>query len=303
MANIVHSVLAGTEVHEPKGVAGASLGQVYVADGNGSGSWNNIGTSSFTGMIADFAWPVVQEGWLECDGSDINITTYSALYSAMTIQMNGTRTSGNATITSLSSTSNMRVGYYVFGVGISTGTTIISIDSGSQITLSTNATSSGIANVVVSPWLLNNGIIRLPDLSSAGRFRRSRSSSTSVGQLQDTTNLSHTHSIDANTNSQSVNHTHTFAGNTGGISQSHVHSYTQPLRTGRLYAVGQSYAVFDDFTTGVTSSQNADHVHYISGTTGSNSTNHLHRFVATSEASGSSEARPNSIVLMTCVKT
>jgi hypothetical protein len=34
-----HSALTGTDLHEPKGVAAADAGDVYVADGAGSGSW------------------------------------------------------------------------------------------------------------------------------------------------------------------------------------------------------------------------------------------------------------------------
>lgn len=39
MANVVHSTLTGTDLHEPKGVASASSGEVYVANGGGSGVW------------------------------------------------------------------------------------------------------------------------------------------------------------------------------------------------------------------------------------------------------------------------
>ena len=46
-----HSELTGTDLHEPKGVASATSGQVYVADGEGSGSWTDgsefmVGTTS-----------------------------------------------------------------------------------------------------------------------------------------------------------------------------------------------------------------------------------------------------------------
>lgn len=34
-----HNALTGSQLHEPKGVATASSGQVYVADGGGSGDW------------------------------------------------------------------------------------------------------------------------------------------------------------------------------------------------------------------------------------------------------------------------
>lgn len=39
---VAHNALTGTDLHEPKGVASASSGQVYVANGSGSGSWAEL---------------------------------------------------------------------------------------------------------------------------------------------------------------------------------------------------------------------------------------------------------------------
>ena len=39
MANVNHSTLTDPYLHEPKGVAAASAGSVYIADGSGSGDW------------------------------------------------------------------------------------------------------------------------------------------------------------------------------------------------------------------------------------------------------------------------
>ena len=39
MANVNHSSLTDPLIHEPKGVASASAGKVYVANGSGSGTW------------------------------------------------------------------------------------------------------------------------------------------------------------------------------------------------------------------------------------------------------------------------
>lgn len=304
MATIDHAVLTGTEIHEPKGVDIASLGQVYVADGNGSGNWASVSTSSFTGMIADFTWPVVQDGWLELDGSDISTSTYGGLYDVMTIQMTGTRVSGSPTITSLSSTSNMRVGYYVFGTGIASGTTILSINSGTQITLSGNAASSGTATVVVSPWLLNTGTIKLPDVSTAGRYRRSRTSSTRVGELQDSQNLAHTHAVTGTSGTESATHTHGVSGTTATENQSLSHSHP----TSGFAAVGtfnNGVDVTGYGPTGSTTSLNGPsaHNHSFSVTSAGQSVLHTHSINFTSASTGSSEARPSSIVVMTCVKT
>lgn len=42
-----HSDLTGSQLHEPKGVENALLGEVYAADGAGSGSWVNFRRSGF----------------------------------------------------------------------------------------------------------------------------------------------------------------------------------------------------------------------------------------------------------------
>lgn len=43
-----HKDLTGTDLHEPKGVASASSGQVYVANGSGSGAWSALPVSYYT---------------------------------------------------------------------------------------------------------------------------------------------------------------------------------------------------------------------------------------------------------------
>jgi len=42
MPTIEHNVLSGGDLHEPKGVAGASANQVYAANGSGSGAWSTL---------------------------------------------------------------------------------------------------------------------------------------------------------------------------------------------------------------------------------------------------------------------
>lgn len=41
MTDVLHSGLTGADLHEPKGVASATNGQVYVANGAGSGVWKD----------------------------------------------------------------------------------------------------------------------------------------------------------------------------------------------------------------------------------------------------------------------
>lgn len=42
MANVQHSALTGSELHEPKGAATANNGEVYIANGAGSGTWTEL---------------------------------------------------------------------------------------------------------------------------------------------------------------------------------------------------------------------------------------------------------------------
>lgn len=310
MTNIAHASLTGADLHEPKGATTAALGTVYVADGVGSGSWANVGTSSFTGMIADFTWPVVQAGWLELDGSDINTTTYAALYAVMAIQHTGTRVNGSAIITSLPETATLRSGYYVFGTGIASGTTIATVDSSTQVTLSAPASSTGTANIAISPWLLNSGTIRLPDMTTAGRFRRSRASGTNVGQTQASQNLAHTHAgatYSGLSGSENSDHTHSGSGNTGVMSTNanHQHNYEKAINSGATSG-GGGVSPFNLYSTTNTTVTNLDHTHSFSFTTTGRSTPHQHAYSGTTDvipSAGSSEARPIALVVMTCVKT
>ncbi len=56
-----HAILTGSSLHEPKGAATAVSGQVYIADGLGSGTWTSISFTDLSG-IATFAQLPVQEG-------------------------------------------------------------------------------------------------------------------------------------------------------------------------------------------------------------------------------------------------
>lgn len=39
MPNVEHANITDPNVHEPKGVSTATAGQIYIADGSGSGDW------------------------------------------------------------------------------------------------------------------------------------------------------------------------------------------------------------------------------------------------------------------------
>jgi hypothetical protein len=49
MANVAHSSLTGSNLHEPKGVAAATSGKVYVTDGAGSGVFTTLADTDIFG--------------------------------------------------------------------------------------------------------------------------------------------------------------------------------------------------------------------------------------------------------------
>lgn len=52
MANVNHSTLTDPYLHEPKGIASAGAGNVYVSDGSGSGTW--VEKTRFIGAYIGF---------------------------------------------------------------------------------------------------------------------------------------------------------------------------------------------------------------------------------------------------------
>jgi microcystin-dependent protein len=104
-------------------------------------------------------------GWLLCYGQAVSRTTYATLFAAITVSLSGARTSGNPEITGLSSTTGLVAGMPVSGTGIPSSTTILSVDSSTQVTLSQNATSSGTSTVVFAPFGVGDGstTFNIPD--------------------------------------------------------------------------------------------------------------------------------------------
>ncbi len=92
MANVKHSGLTGTDLHEPKGVVAAGLGQSYISDNAGSGSWKQIATSTAAtettmepkGITAASEFEVYQRGAIAAGSwvapTEMMERTYSMIY-------------------------------------------------------------------------------------------------------------------------------------------------------------------------------------------------------------------------------
>lgn len=55
MANLEHVSIPNANIHESKGVSSASANQVYVANGAGSGTWQQIALAQINGLTATIA--------------------------------------------------------------------------------------------------------------------------------------------------------------------------------------------------------------------------------------------------------
>lgn len=48
-----HRLIADPEIHEPKGVAGATANRAYIADGAGSGAWDQVDSNTLKGAVTN----------------------------------------------------------------------------------------------------------------------------------------------------------------------------------------------------------------------------------------------------------
>lgn len=302
MSTFAHASLTGADLHEPKGAASAASGTVYVANGSGSGSWTTLSAlTGDVGKIEMFITPLVPAGYLACDGTAISRTTYANLFTAVTIQQTGTRTNSSITITGLSDTSNMQIGYYVGGTGIPNGTQIVTIPGGgTSLTLTASATSTGSNTLIISPWPLGNGTttFTLPNMQDSGRHPRARYFGSPVGTYLTNQNLAHTHTGTTTANGSAV-HAHT--GTTGNVSADHTHSvgFTNSLLVASVASTPHaSLGYVSNLASTNTTGANANHTHAF---TTDSSGDHTHIFT-TNTSGGLVEARPEGLVLLFCVR-
>jgi hypothetical protein len=81
MPDVLHSSLSTTELHEPKGAAAATIGEVYVADGSGGGSWQppKTGWGSYKDGSTGEQTFTTTAAKLQIDGATTTLETYLPL--------------------------------------------------------------------------------------------------------------------------------------------------------------------------------------------------------------------------------
>ena len=112
-----HRDLTGADLHEPKGVAAASAGTIYAADGGGSGSWQKVTTSNID-TASVFS---VNNFFLTCTLDDVS--TASSVYIA--IPVNCTFVKGTAVLHGALATADSIVTFHNnAGSSMGTGMTV-----------------------------------------------------------------------------------------------------------------------------------------------------------------------------------
>ncbi|WP_316235072.1 MULTISPECIES: phage tail protein [unclassified Bradyrhizobium] len=143
----------------------------------------------------------------------------------------------------------------------------------------------------------------LPDLRDRYRRHAGGSRGGAVGTLQDPDVLPHTHAVSGTTDNENQAHTHGFSGTTGGMNQNATHAHSEtgfsPGSSGGGVGGGGAFGYATSTTTGAA---NIDHNHSFSGTTGGENQNHQHHFSTTSGSFGTSETRPYSASVLTCIR-
>jgi microcystin-dependent protein len=120
-------------------------GGVYLLDGFYSGS-----APVPSGVSLEYHGYTAPSGYFLEYGQAV-ARTNASLMAAISITQTGTFTISAKTLTGMTDTSNMRVGFPIESASLSPGTTIASIVSSTAITVSANATVSGSASFTVFP--------------------------------------------------------------------------------------------------------------------------------------------------------
>ena len=129
MANVEHSALTGSDLHEPKALAGQTAGKVYVSNGSNSGAWtarqdlitvhiHDISTTT------DIYVPIINAGTVTklqtvtsaaISGADLIITAYnssSASMGSLTVTQAGSA-AGDVDVSLPTSNNTVTAGSYI----------------------------------------------------------------------------------------------------------------------------------------------------------------------------------------------
>ena len=135
------------------------------ATGSGGGSGTSVGDGNSVGTILTWSGMIAPNQYQFAYGQSLSRATYPELYQAITLATDVVCVGGNATLTSITDTSNIPVGAALEGNCIVAGSTVIS-KTINTVTLSIAANISTTTNVRFFPYGNGNGTttFNAPDL-------------------------------------------------------------------------------------------------------------------------------------------
>lgn len=148
---VLHSQLTGADLHEPKGIDTALAGEVYVADGAGSGSWEDT-------SVAESIW-VYHETLTPSAVANIDTSSLSA-YRNIRLTLTDFRPASSTVLkmqfsTNGSSYSDLSSGTVVYAPLTSTETLVSSPYPAGNLNILSGTSSSGGLNAIIHIWNFN----------------------------------------------------------------------------------------------------------------------------------------------------
>lgn len=301
-----------------KDANGNQIADLVTSSGGSGGGTSATGDGDLVGTIKPWAGLIAPNQYAFAYGQELNRTSYSALYTAITQSTLLTCNSGSPTLTNVTDTTQIRIGSAVELSCVAPGTTVIS-KTAITVTLSANSTLSTSATAIFFPYGNGNGstTFNLPDLrgyviagrDNMGGIAASRlttayfdpggtsdpdalgapgggqSHSLILGEL-----AAHTHTGSftnatgsGTTGTESVSHTHNSGSLKVSVGQGS-HSHTASYPTSSSAQSGSGAAGVGSATPVGTSSATLPVLNVDTGNTGTESATHTHTFSFTNGA-------------------
>ena len=128
-----------------------------VATGSGGGGPTATGDGDLVGTIKPWAGMSAPNQYVFAFGQELNRTTFSALFTAITSTQGAFCTSGNNILSGLSDTTNFWIGMPVEVSCVPSGFTTITAKTSSTVTMAATANASTNVNATFFPWGRGNG--------------------------------------------------------------------------------------------------------------------------------------------------
>lgn len=139
-----------------------------------------------TGTVAPYTGFTPPSGWIFANGQALSRTTYNVLFATVSFSTSAVTTLGSKIVTGISSTTNLAPGMPVGGNNVTCGDTIATVDSATQVTLTTNnASASGSTTLVFAPYGVGNctTTFNAPDLRGRSPFGSDTMAASAASRL------------------------------------------------------------------------------------------------------------------------